>query len=78
MAQLEAKRAADAQPKAPEGVLRPLAQSNAPVPLPDTAENIDFQAADGKLEFDSPSSVKALAAFYRAAMKPLAGRNSSR
>jgi hypothetical protein len=70
-AQLEARRAADARPKAPEGVLRPLAQSNAPVPLPDTAENFDFQAADGKLEFDSSSSVKALAAFYRAAMKPL-------
>jgi hypothetical protein len=71
MAQSAAKKSADAQPKGPEGALRPLAQSNAPVPLPDTAENIDFDGSDGKLEFDSSSSVKAVAAFYRAAMKPL-------
>jgi hypothetical protein len=41
------------------------------VPLPETAEHIDFNGTDGKLEFDSASSVKAVAAFYRAALKPL-------
>jgi hypothetical protein len=40
-----------------------------PVPLPEGAENVDFKAADGRLEFDSSSSVKALAAFYRGALK---------
>ena len=32
--------------------LRPLANNDAPVPVPDTAEDIDF--ADGKLEFSEP------------------------
>jgi hypothetical protein len=40
-----------------------------PVPLPEGAENVDFKAEDGRLEFDSASSVKALAAFYRGALK---------
>jgi hypothetical protein len=66
----DAKRAAIEQSsKGPVESLRPLAEKIAPVLLPETAENIDFNAADGKLEFDSASSVKALAAFYRAAMK---------
>jgi hypothetical protein len=68
----DAKRAAAAQAaKGPEAPLRPLAEKRAPVPVPETAENVDFNGTDGKLEFDSPSSVKALAAFYRVAMKPL-------
>jgi hypothetical protein len=68
----DAKRAAAAQAaRGPEAPLRALADKVAPVPLPETAENIDFNGTDGKLEFESSSSVKALAAFYRAAMKPL-------
>ncbi len=68
----DAKRAAAAQAaKGSEAPLRPLAETRAPVPMPETAENVDFNGTDGKLEFDSPSSIKALAAFYRAAMKPL-------
>ena len=63
----EAKRAA----AGPEGPLHPLAGATTPVPLPETAENVEFDGADGKLEFNSSSSVKALAAFYRAVMKPL-------
>jgi hypothetical protein len=47
--------------------LGPLAGNTAPVPVPETAEDVDF--ADGKLEFSSPSSVKAVADFYRATMK---------
>lgn len=42
-----------------------------PVPLPEGAENVEFDGADGKLEFKSSSSVKAIAAFYRATLKPL-------
>jgi hypothetical protein len=66
----DAKRVAIEQSsKGPVESLRPRAEKIAPVLLPETAENIDFNAADGKLEFDSSSSVKALAAFYRTAMK---------
>jgi hypothetical protein len=49
--------------------LRAQAGQTMPVPLPDGAENVDFKAADGRLEFDSSSSVKALATFYRGALK---------
>jgi hypothetical protein len=42
-----------------------------PVPVPENAENVQFNGEDGKLEFDSSSSVKALAAFYRGLLKPL-------
>jgi hypothetical protein len=41
-----------------------------PVPLPENAENVQFSGADGKLEFDSASTVNALAAFYRGILKP--------
>lgn len=50
--------------------LNARADSKTPVPLPDTAEGVTFEGADGRLEFSSASSVKALAAFYRAALKP--------
>jgi hypothetical protein len=49
--------------------LRALADSTKPVPLPEGAENIKFDGADGKLEFDSGSSVRAIATFYRASLK---------
>jgi hypothetical protein len=49
--------------------LHVLADQKTPVPLPETAENVKFDGADGKLEFDSSSSVKALAAFYRGSLK---------
>jgi hypothetical protein len=51
--------------------LHALADSKTPVPLPEGAENVEFNGDEGKLEFDSSSSVKALAAFYREAMKSL-------
>ncbi len=60
--------AAPAQDAAP---LRARADSDAPVPVPDNAEDIDYEAADGKLEYSSAASVSALAAFYRNALKPL-------
>ena len=40
------------------------------MPLPETAEGVKFEGDDGRLEFSSTSSVKALAAFYRASLKP--------
>ncbi len=66
---LPQQSAPQAAPKAPEAALRTLAENKAPVPLPDTAEDVEFEGADGKLEFNSASSVKAVADFYRAAMK---------
>jgi hypothetical protein len=47
--------------------LQPLAGNDAPVPLPETAEDIDFTG--GRLEFNSTSNVKSVAEFYRAIMK---------
>ena len=47
------------------------ANSTLPIPMPDGAEDVDYNAADGKLEFNSSSSVKALAAFYRSSLKSL-------
>jgi len=54
--------------------LAALAGSEAPIPLPDGAEDIEFSGRDGKLEFTSTASVAAVAAFYRSAMKPLGWR----
>ena len=51
--------------------LHAQAGKTSPIPLPEGAENVEFDGADGKLEFKSSSSVKALAAFYRSALKPL-------
>jgi hypothetical protein len=59
---------------APKGAAKTLRAGTghaAPIPLPETADAIDFDGTKGKLEFNSASSVSALAAFYRAAMKPL-------
>ncbi|MBR1129447.1 hypothetical protein [Bradyrhizobium iriomotense] len=50
--------------------LNALADSKTPVPLPENAEGVKFEGGDGRLEFSSASSVKALTAFYRAALKP--------
>ena len=49
--------------------LNALADSKTPVPLPETAEGVNFEGGDGRLEFSSTSSVKALGAFYRASLK---------
>ena len=49
--------------------LNSLADSKTPVPLPETAEGVKFEGGDGRLEFSSTSSVKALGTFYRASLK---------
>ena len=48
--------------------LRALADSTTPVPLPENAEGVKFDGADGRLEFNSASSVRAVAAFYRGSL----------
>ena len=53
----------------PAQALRPLAANTAPVPVPENAEDVEFDGDDGKLEFSSPSSPKSVADFYRAIMK---------
>lgn len=69
----DAKRlaAANAASSGPVETLGALAGAKTPVPVPETAEDIDFNASSGRLEFNSASRLKAVVAFYRAAMKPL-------
>jgi hypothetical protein len=66
----EVRRAAQAA-NLSDAPLRTLADPTKPVPLPEGVENVKFDGADGRLEFDSASSVKALAAFYRGSLKSL-------
>jgi hypothetical protein len=56
-------------PKAAGPVLRVLAENKAPVPVPDSAEDIEFDGADGTLEYTSASPLQNVADFYRRAMK---------
>ncbi|MDB5534174.1 MAG: hypothetical protein JWO28_2489, partial [Hyphomicrobiales bacterium] len=51
----------------PAETLQALAGNDGPVPLPDTAA--DVEQGDGKLEFNSTSAVKSVADFYRSTMK---------
>ncbi|MGZ5840671.1 MAG: hypothetical protein ACXWJ8_01890 [Xanthobacteraceae bacterium] len=51
----------------PAETLRPLAGNVAPVPVPETAEDVDF--ASGRLEFSIAASIKSVAEFYRATMR---------
>ena len=64
----EARRIAQAASLS-DAPLRARADATKPVPVPDGAENVKFDGADGKLEFSSTSSVAALAAFYRGSLK---------
>lgn len=50
--------------------LKELQGNTAPIPLPETALNIEFDGAGGSLDFKSESGVRAVASFYRKAMKP--------
>jgi hypothetical protein len=68
MAADEARRAAQAA-NLSDAPLQAKADAKTPVPLPENAENVEFNAEDGKLEFDSSSSVKTIATFYRESLK---------
>ena len=69
----EARRTAQAA-NLSDAPLHALADQTGPVPLPDTAENVKFDGDEGKLEFDSGSSVKAIATFYRSSLKAMGWR----
>jgi hypothetical protein len=49
--------------------LNALADGKTPVPLPENAEDVKFEGGDGRLQFSSASSVKALSTFYRSTLK---------
>jgi hypothetical protein len=63
----EARRASQAA-NLSDAPLRALADNSMPVPLPENAQELKFDGADGRLEFNSASSVKAVAAFYRGSL----------
>ncbi|SMX62245.1 conserved exported protein of unknown function [Bradyrhizobium sp. ORS 285] len=49
--------------------VKALADNPAPIALPETAEAVEFDGSQGRLEFKSGSSVKALAGFFRSTLK---------
>ncbi|MGP8122893.1 MAG: hypothetical protein ACLP8B_20505 [Xanthobacteraceae bacterium] len=51
------------------GILRPRANVNLPIPVPETAEAIALDGAAGRLTFTSGASVRALEIFYRGMLK---------
>jgi hypothetical protein len=59
----------------PAETLRPLAGNVAPVPVPETAEEVDFTG--GRLEFNVAASIKSVAEFYRATMRQQGWRAQS-
>jgi hypothetical protein len=64
-------------PQPPAGPVTPLqanTTNDAPIPLPDGADDVELNGPNGKLEFTSTASVAAIAAFYHQAMKPLGWR----
>lgn len=53
----------------PVETLKPAANSPAPIPMPEDADEVKFDGNRGSLDFYSPSSPKSVAAFYREALK---------
>ncbi|CCD96822.1 conserved exported hypothetical protein [Bradyrhizobium sp. ORS 375] len=49
--------------------VKALADNPASIALPETAEAVEFDGSQGRLEFKSSSSVKALAGFFRSTLK---------
>jgi hypothetical protein len=70
MATDEARRMAQAAGLS-DAPLQARADTVAPVPVPEGAETVQFNGTDGRLEFDSASSVQALATFYRSTLKSM-------
>ena len=65
------KLAASPAANAPVEALAAMDGNTATIPVPATAEALEFDGAEGKLAFETESSIKSVVAFYRAAMKPL-------
>lgn len=63
-------------PPAAAAPIEPLgsADNRAPIPLPGTAIEIEFNGPDGRLGFDSASSVTDLAQFHRGSLKAMGWR----
>ncbi len=55
----------------PVETLSAMEGNKAAIPVPANAEDVKFDGAEGRLSFESASSIKSVVAFYRAAMKPL-------
>lgn len=55
----------------PTEALTVLDGNTAPIPVPSTAADVEFDGASGNLEFTSSSGIKQIAAFYRSQMKTL-------
>ncbi len=53
----------------PTEALTALDGNTAPIPVPSTAADVEFDGARGNLEFTSSSGIKQIAAFYRSQMK---------
>jgi hypothetical protein len=66
---MQAAPAPSSAAKAPQTLLRAAADSNAPVPVPDNAADVEFNGGDGRLEFSSDAPPAAIADFYRTSMK---------
>jgi hypothetical protein len=49
--------------------LRASTEAKAPIPVPEGVTDVEVNATDGKLEFESSESVRALANFYRTTLK---------
>ena len=58
-------------PASSEEPLRAATGGATPIPVPVTADEVEFNGARGTIEFRSASSVTALASFYRMEMAPL-------
>ena len=65
------KAVASPDANAPVESLAAMEGNTATIPVPATAEDVKFDGAEGKLAFETESSIKSVVAFYRAAMKPL-------
>jgi hypothetical protein len=66
---LRTQQAPAARSDAPVTVLRAKSDNPAPIPLPESAEDVEFDGGKGELEFESSSDVRSLAAFHNAEMK---------
>jgi hypothetical protein len=60
----------------PPKVVAALPSADAPIPVPEDAEKLNFDAARGDVKFTSPSRVREIAAFYRKALAPLGFREN--
>jgi hypothetical protein len=66
---IQAQPAPAQAPRTAEAPIKALADDKTPVPVPDSAHDVEFDGNEGRLEFSADSSVAAIAEFYRSTMK---------